>query len=169
ARSGWYQAYRVLGDFAAKESIGEAQKAIVARLQANDDPDAVERINLERQLVESLATGCRARVVGYTVKREFIGVDSSAGIENVSFDTIQGLSSAMFLRTVKLKDFPWNGWLHLGVPGRPDAAWNPIAGFDDPFGRLVWYAVGDPAVIPSPYDSAWTFNRISELEGAPRK
>ena len=169
ARSGWYQAYRVLGDFAANESIGKAQKAIVARLQANEGPDAVERINLELQLVEGLAAGCQARVAGYTVKREFINVDSSAGIENVSFDTIEGLSSPMFLRTVKLKDFPWNGWLNLGVPGHPDAAWNPIAGFNDPFGRLVWYAVGDQAAIPSPYESAWTFNRISELEGAPRK
>jgi len=169
ARSGWYQAYRVLGDFAANESIGKAQKAIVARLQANEGPDAVERINLELQLVEGLAAGCQARVAGYTVKREFINVDSSAGIENVSFDTIEGLSSPMFLKTAKLKDFPWNGWLNLGVPGHPDAAWNPIAGFNDPFGRLVWYAVGDQAAIPSPYESAWTFNRISELEGAPRK
>ena len=51
----------------------------------------------------------------------------------------------MFLRTVKLKDFPWNGWLQLGLDARPSAAWNPIGGFTDEFGRLMWFAVGDPA------------------------
>ena len=27
----------------------------------------------------------------------------------------------MFIRTVKLKDFPWNGWLRLGIEARLDA------------------------------------------------
>src|SRR5262249_1887627 len=57
------------------------------------------------------------------------------------------------IRTVKLKDFPWNGWLRVGVPGRPRAAWNPIGGFTDAAGRLVWSAVGDDALLFDP-DSA---------------
>ena len=76
----------------------------------------------------------------------------SAGIENIAYDSVTGFNSPMFIRTVKLKDFPWNGWLALGLDAAPKAAWNPIAGFTDPFGRLMWFAVGDPAVIPSPYD-----------------
>jgi hypothetical protein len=35
------------------------------------------------------------------------------------------------LRTVKLKDFPWNGWLQLGLQPHPSAAWNPVGGFTD--------------------------------------
>jgi hypothetical protein len=69
---------------------------------------------------------------------------------------------------VKLKDFPWNGWLKLGITAPPAAAWNPVAGFSDDFGRLMWFAVGDPAAIPSPYDHGWVLNRISEVEASPR-
>ena len=32
-------------------------------------------------------------------------------------DSQAGFNSAIFLRTVKLKDFPWNGWLRLGIAG----------------------------------------------------
>jgi hypothetical protein len=74
----------------------------------------------------------------------------------------------MFLRTVKLKDFPWNGWLQLGIEQRPHAAWNPIGGFTDPFGRLMRSAVADPAAIPSPYEAVWLPNRFSDVEVSPR-
>ena len=70
-------------------------------------------------------SGCRALVAGYTVKREYFNAEFSAGIENISFDALEGFNSPMFLRTVKLKDFPWNGWLQLGLEPRPSAAWNP--------------------------------------------
>jgi hypothetical protein len=32
----------------------------------------------------------------------------------------------------------------------------------------MWFAIGDPAVIPSPYDHGWVLNRISEVEATPR-
>ena len=51
---------------------------------------------------------------------------------------------------MKLKDFPWNGWLRLGIAGKAAAAWNPVGGFSDPAGRLLWAAVGDPAAFPGP-------------------
>ncbi len=38
-----------------------------------------------------------------------------AGVENVAYDSLDGLNSPVFIRTVKLKDYPWNGKLHLGV------------------------------------------------------
>jgi hypothetical protein len=61
---------------------------------------------------------------------------------------------------VKLKDYPWNGKLHLGVPGRSEAAWNPIAGFTDDTGRLIWAAIADPAMIPFPFNASWMPNRV---------
>src|SRR5262245_6059812 len=54
-----------------------------------------------------------------------------------------------------------NGWLKLGIDGRPSAAWNPIGGFTDAAGRLLWYAVGDPALLPAPHNSNWMANRFS--------
>jgi hypothetical protein len=169
ARSGWFQAYRLLapsvGDPARKSEI----EAMVARLQEIDYAGAAERINLERGLVQSLLVGCRVVVAGYTVKREPYNATFSGGIENLSVDALEGLRSPMFLRTVKLKDFPWNGWLQLGVEPGATAAWNPIGGFSDPFGRLMWGAIGDPAAIPSPYDAGWMLNRFSDVEAAPRQ
>jgi hypothetical protein len=103
------------------------------------------------------------------VKREYFNVDSSAGIENIAYDSLNGLNSPMFIRAVKLKDFPWNGWLALGIDAAPAVAWNPIAGFTDNFGRLMWSAVGDPALIPSPYDSGWMLNRISDVQSSARR
>jgi hypothetical protein len=75
----------------------------------------------------------------------------------------------MFIRTVKLKDFPWNGWLTLGVAGPATAAWNPIAGLTDRFGRMIGYALGDPASIPSPGSADWIFNRITDVEPKPQR
>jgi hypothetical protein len=119
---------------------------------------------LQRDLVTTLTGSCRKLVVGYTVKRQYFSVEFTNGIENIGFDSIEGLNSPMFIRTVKLKDFPWNGWLTLGIDKAPNAAWNPIAGFSDGFGRLLWSAVGDPALVPAPYDSGWMLNRLSDVK-----
>jgi hypothetical protein len=110
-----------------------------------------------------LTAQCDTVVAGYTVKREFFNAEYSAGIENVGFDSIEGLNSAMFIRTAKLKDFPWNGWLALAIADSPKAAWNPIAGMDDRFGRLMRFSIGDPALLAAPYDSGWMLNRIADL------
>jgi hypothetical protein len=168
-RTGWYQAYRLLGGAADRPAAGGELGARLERLQTGASKASTERINEERELVRQLASGCGRMVVGYSVKREHFSADYSSGIENLSFDAVEGFTSPMFLRTVKLKDFPWNGWLQLGLEGRPASAWNPVAGFTDGFGRLMWSAVGDPAVIPSPYESAWMLNRMSEVEQTPRR
>jgi hypothetical protein len=164
-RMGWYHARLLLGDGGSSERIGDLLK----RLEADAFGSPAERINAERDLVAALTGGCRAAVAGYRVRRELINVEFSAGIENIGFDALAGLHSPIFLRTVKLKDFPWNGWLALGVGNRPEAAWNPIAGFTDAYGRLMWFALGDAAVVPSPYDSAWMLNRISDVETPDRR
>jgi hypothetical protein len=164
-RAGWFHATRVLGGAPWQDEA----RALLARLEAGEGGSSVERINLERELVRSLLAGCRTIVAGYTLKQEPFNAQYSAGIENISYDALEGLSSPMFLRTVKLKDFPWNGWLQLGIAAEPDSAWNPIGGFTDPFGRLAWYALSDAAAIPSPYEAGWTLNRISDIEATPRK
>jgi hypothetical protein len=166
ARSGWNQAYLVLHD-ALDVDARQRVEADVQRIQSGDFDDPVDRINLERAVVTALIGDCRQIVVGYTLKHEYFNTEFSAGIENIAFDSLTGLNAAIFLRTVKLKDFPWNGWLRVGIDARPTSAWNPITGFSDKFGRLMWSAIADPALLPSPYDHAWMANRISEIQASP--
>ena len=148
-RTGWFAAYRLLADAVVDPARRRRIESDVERLRAGDYEGAVERINLERDLVTALTGSCRNVVAGYTVKREYFNAEFSAGIENVGFDAVEGLPSPIFIRTVKLKDFPWNGWLSLGIDARPKAAWNPIGGMNDQFGRLMGFAVGDLALIPA--------------------
>jgi len=166
ARSGWYQAYLVLRD-AIEAGTRERVEADLQRIQSGDVNDPVDLINLERTVVTALVRDCRQLVVGYTLRREYFSTEFSAGIENIAFDSVMGLNAAIFFRTVKLKDFPWNGWLRVGIDARPTSAWNPITGFSDRFGRLMWSAVADPALLPSPYEQAWMANRISEIQASP--
>jgi hypothetical protein len=167
-RSGWFHAYRLLADTADPEARRQVE-ADVARLQSGEMADGAERANVERDLVRRLTAGCRGAVVGYTVKREYYNASFSDGIENLAPDVLEGLNAPMLLRTVKLKDFPWNGWMKLATPRAPShAAWNPVGGFTDDAGRLMWSAIGDPAALPAPYDHGWVLNRISEVKVAPR-
>jgi len=168
-RTGWFQAALLLGEQAGDENWKQRIETQYQRLQASAHDGAVERINLERSLVAALTGGCHARIAGYTVKREYFSTVFTAGIENIAYDSVAGFNSPMFIRTVKLRDFPWNGWLGLGIDAAPVAAWNPVAGFSDDFGRLMWSAVGDPALIPSPYESAWILNRISDVQSSAKQ
>jgi hypothetical protein len=163
-KTGWFQAERILADATDDAEARHRTEAISQHLESGDYRDTVERVNLERELVATLTAGCRTRVAGYTVKRQYFSAEFTNGVENIGFDSIEGLNSPIFIRTVKLKDFPWNGWLTLGIDERPEAAWNPIAGFNDGFGRLVWSAIGDPALFSAPYDSSWMFNRIADVQ-----
>jgi len=168
-RTGWFHAERLLADAIDDPVRKQRAELDLRRLQTGDFSGLVQRINLERDLVAALIGGCRKVVAGYTVKRDYVNVEYSAGIENIGYDAIAGLHSPMFIRTVKLKDFPWNGWLALGIGSEPAAAWNPIGGMTDPFGRMVGFAVGDPALLPSPYESGWMLNRIADLPLDPRR
>jgi hypothetical protein len=168
-RQGWFQAVLVLGDAAIDPGAKTRAAADVERLTTGDYENAAERINLERDLVGLLTSGCHKTVAGYTVKHYYYNDDYSAGIENIAYDAVTGFASPMFLRTAKLKDFPWNGWLGLGTDGHPTAAWNPVAGFTDDFGRLMWSALGDPAVLPAPNDSGWSLNRVADVAATPTR
>ncbi len=166
-KSGWFHAERLLagdlGDAADRARAAEYSR----RLQTGDYESSAEAANLQRALVQLLTHGCRRVVVGYTLRGEHVNAEYSSGIENIGYDSHAGLDSTIFIRTVKLKDFPWNGWLRLGVAAPPEAAWNPIAGFGDGAGRLIWLAVGDPALFPSPYGRGWEPNRFVDVQAAP--
>jgi hypothetical protein len=165
-RSGWFQAYVVYARGVSETGARSAIEDAFARRLGAGDTSPAERINLERRLLSHLTRGCERFAVGYTVRREAINDDYSEGVENIGWDAQAGLNSAVFLRTVKLKDFPWNGWLRVGVASRPAAAWNPVAGFGDEAGRLLWAALGDPALLPAPYGDGWVGNRVRALPTA---
>jgi len=158
-KEGWFHAWAILApaiaDAGARRRADEALARVTVPAERLE-----ERIAREREMVGEVGAGCERVVAGYTIRREWVNADYSAGVENVAADAQSGLNSAMFVRTVKLKDFPWNGWLALGMPDRAAAAWNPVAGFTDAPGRLVWAAVGDPALFPEPYGNGWTDNRV---------
>jgi hypothetical protein len=163
SKEGWYQAYLIHADAVTDPSTRRAVDETYARRAGGDYAGAAERVNLERRLVGLITRGCERVAVGYAPRREALSTEYSNGIENVGYDAQAGLRSAIFPRTVKLKDFPWNGWLTVGTPTRPTAAWNPVAGFTDDAGRLVWAAIGDPALIPAPRSGAWLPNRVAPL------
>jgi hypothetical protein len=158
-KDGWFHAYHLL----AQRGSGAEQDAAHAAyggLIRGEVRSLAERTNLERQLVATLTQSCERVMVGYTLRQEFFNEAYPPGIENIAYEALGGLNAPIFVRTVKLKDYPWNGKLQLGVPQRAEAAWNPVGGFTDPAGRLVWAAVGDPAMIPFPFNGSWMPNRV---------
>jgi hypothetical protein len=157
-RQGWFHAYLLLAPAVKDARIEEAAR----RLMRGEYRSLEERVALERNLVALLQSGCERVVLGYTLRREHYGTEYSQGVENVGYDALEGIASAIFPRTVKLRDFPWNGWLNVAAPAAPSSAWNPVVGgFGDAFGRLVWSALSDPAFLPAPHGSGWIENRVS--------
>lgn len=137
-KQGWFHAYLLHAGTLRQKIAKQAAEALYRRVATGAYGDETERFNLERRLVSLLREGCERVVVGYTTRREYFNI-----------------------RTVKLKDFLWNGWLRLGVEAKPRAAWNPLGGFTDAPGRLIWAAVGDPGQFPAPYNSSWVPNRVT--------
>ena len=159
AKEGWFQAYHLLRPSIGEASNRERADASYDRRTHGDFRDQTERVNLERDMLAALLGGCERAVVGYRLRRDFYNDDFSNGIENIFVDSQTGFNSPIFVRVVKLKDFPWNGWLRLGIEARPQAAWNPVAGFTDAPGRLIWATTGDNAFLPIPHNSRWMPNR----------
>jgi hypothetical protein len=161
-KAGWFHAYLLLEQMLTDDAAKRDAETIYRRLVTGVAGDTVGQFNEERRLVSVLLGGCERIVVGYTVRREFFNnSDYSNGVENIAADSQDGFDSPIFIRTVKLKDFLWNGWLRVGVAGKPLAAWNPMGGFTDAVGRLLWSAVGDPAEFPAPYSTSWVPNRVT--------
>jgi hypothetical protein len=164
-KEGWFDAYLLMaGDVSDRTARSDIER-IYSRLTGGAaGENETETIGLERRLVSLLQAGCERAVLGYRTRREYYNTAYSPGVENIGFDSFEGFNSGIFVRTAKLKDFPWNGVLRLGVPQSSGAPWNPVAGFADPFGRLVWAAVGDPSMLPAPYAGGWIANRIGSWQ-----
>ena len=160
-KMGWHHAYLVLRDSIGDATARQRADSIHERLKAGASMPERDRLTLERELVSTLRAGCERTIAGYRLRTEPLNADYSGGVENAGYDAQAGLGSAIFPRTVKLKDFPWNGWLTVGVPEPAAAAWNPVTGFTDPTGRLLWLGLGDPAFFPSPHGTGWVANRVT--------
>ncbi len=160
-KDGWFAAYLLLADKVMDQKTRAEVSQLYHRLVTGDYRQAEEKAGLARALVTLLRQGCERVVLGYTERRAYVNVDYSQGIENVGYDSHFGVASPIFVRTAKLKDFPWNGQLRVGVAASASAAWNPIRGFGDAFGRLLWSVVGDPALLPGPYEGSWIPNRVT--------
>jgi hypothetical protein len=160
-KEGWYHAHLLLAGAIQDAPRRQRVEAVAQRLMDGSYDGAAEQLNLERALVSTLGQGCERTVLGYTTKGAVINDEYSQGAENIAVDSQAGAAAPIFVRTVKLKDFPWNGWLKLGIEGKPGAAWNPLGGLTDPFGRLLWAAAGDPAFLPAPNGGTWVPNRVS--------
>ena len=158
-KEGWFHAYLLLAaglDAQQRETAdGDYEQLIRGATRS-----LAEHANLERSLVSVLANRCERMVVGYVPRVEYFTEAYPAGVENVAYDSVSGLNSPVFVRTVKLKEYPWNGKLHVGVGDRSKAAWNPVGGFTDAMGRLMWSAVGDPAMLALPFNASWMPNRV---------
>ncbi len=150
-KEGWFHAYLLQAADDDRPGARQAADQLYRRLVTGAYDGPAERADLARRLVGRLGAGCERVVVGYSLRREPFSAEFSKGIENIAWDSQAGFDSDIFVRTAKLKDFPWNGWMRLGIAARPTAAWNPVAGFTDAAGRLLWAALGDPAFLPGPY------------------
>jgi hypothetical protein len=166
-KRGWYHAHLLAGATSDAETRRSTDSAYQRLVRGRYD-GAAERVRLERELVRALERPCERTVAGYALRREFVSTEYSQGIENFAWDSVSGLDSAIFVRTAKLKDFPWNGWLRIGTPAPPSAAWNPFGGFTDRAGRLIWSTLGDPALIPAPHGARWLPNRVAASVAASR-
>jgi len=158
-KEGWFQAYHLLRSAVDGGDRGERADGFYERLLLGRFKDQAERLDLERALVAVLNEGCERGVIAYRLRREMFSDDFSNGIENIAIDSQWGFNVPIVVRTAKLKDFPWNGWLRVGMASQAKAAWNPVAGFTDAIGRLVWATVGDDAYLPLTYNSRWVQNR----------
>ncbi|HEY3097350.1 MAG TPA: hypothetical protein VGL14_00475 [Methylomirabilota bacterium] len=163
-KEGWFHAWLLQTSPSPAFPLAPARlpEALFRRRTNGDWKTPAERVDLERRLVAEASAGCERVVLGYSLRREPINDEYSNGIQNVAVDSQAGLASDIFVRTVKLKDFPWNGWLSVAVIDRlwaMEGAWNPVAGFSGAGGRLVWAAIGDPALLPDPDNARFVANR----------
>ena len=163
-KEGWFHAYRLLAPGLDAKDRPLAEEAYERLTRGELRGGLAERADLERSLVATLGRGCTRVAVGYALREEYFSEAYPPGVENVAFDAVGGLNAPIFIRTAKLKEYPWNGKLNLGVPRASDSAWNPVGGFTDATARLMWAAIGDPAMIPFPFNASWMPNRVqSEL------
>ena len=167
-KEGWFHAWLLQSSIMPAATRREAEDTFRRRTEGGGAGTAAERIDLERRLVTQAAAGCERVVLGYTVRREALDDDYSAGIENIAVDSQAGIGSPMFLRTVKLKDFRGTaGWPWASTAARARRGIRSPASRTRS-GRLVWAAVGDPALLLDPDNGRFIPNRarLQRIEDA---
>jgi hypothetical protein len=162
-KEGWYEAWQLLVPGLPEATRSQAQ-ALAGRLMRGDVEGRVEAFNLERRLVDVLMQPCLRVPVGYVLRQEYVNNEYAFGVENIAPDALSGLNNPIFVRTVKLKDFPWNGSFLAAAAVAPRSAWNPVAGFSDPAGRFVWSVISDTAYMSAPDSESWIPNRMDPLK-----
>ncbi len=129
------------------------------KLMNGDYSSAAERIGLIRTAVESsLADSSTTFLVAELDL--FYYNSTRQGVENVAYDRFAGPDTYWFYRTVKLRDFMWNGWLRIGVPSLHSSPYDPFGGFEG-YDRAIWMAVSDPPGWPHPRLGGWYPMRVN--------
>lgn len=95
-----------------------------------------------------------------TYRHYMFNDDWDEGIYNMAVNPLTGISTDVFYRTVKLKLFPWNGWLLIGHNDTEDCSYNPFMFEKTLYCRAILMLVSDSAFIHQPYNGSWEVNRV---------
>ena len=141
----------------------EASRA-AQKLLSGDYSGWQERMNLIRTLILGGIDESVRTPVMLTYQHYLYNDDYDQGVENMARSPITGPFSDVFYRTVKLRLFPWNGWLLVGLDVERSSAYNPVLGFTDKWGRNLWMMLSDSASVFQPYNGSWEVNRVVWME-----
>lgn len=87
--------------------------------------------------------------------------DYDEGLHNMAWSPLVGfLEPSAFFRTVKIKLFPWNGWLLVGSPSVDKCRFNPFLVPGDATCYGLWSVLSDPAFVLNPYNLTFEPNRV---------
>jgi hypothetical protein len=87
--------------------------------------------------------------------------DYDVGLHNMAWSPLVGfLEPSAFFRTVKIKLFPWNGWLLVGSPSVDKCRFNPFLVPGDATCYGLWSVLSDPAFVLNPYNLTFEPNRV---------
>jgi hypothetical protein len=89
-KAGWFHAEHLLADAVSDPARKQRADADFQRLATGDFKDLTERVNLERDLVQSLTAGCRTMVAGYAVKHRpaFVYVHPHGEAQGLSLERL---------------------------------------------------------------------------------
>ncbi|WP_448605502.1 hypothetical protein [Thermoflexus hugenholtzii] len=96
----------------------------------------------------------------YDIEYYIYNDDYDEGLHNMAWSPLVGLTEpSAFFRTVKIKLFPWNGWLLVGSPTVDKCKFNPFPVPGDQTCYGLWSVLSDPAFVLNPYNLTFEPNR----------
>ncbi|MBF8221059.1 ABC transporter substrate-binding protein [Halomonas sp. 328] len=133
--------------------------ALAERLERRDYADWAERQALMARALE-LAMEDSVRL--WLVDR--LSVSARASNVSVAADLAGGLAgSALWPYTLRYEE-RLGGEMVFGTPGLLTEPWNPIAGSNWIFDRMITRALADPPLLPDPYTGLYRPQRLSHAE-----